>query len=204
MIHVLHRLSACVLGFFIVAHLINHIMALGGVESHISLMNSLRQIYRLPVVEGLLIFFVLFQVFSGVFFIRSRWGQWRGGYEKIQFISGLYLAFFLLNHISAVLLGRLIYGVDTNFYFAAAGLHANLINIFMVPYYFLAVLSVFCHFASAVHWMSRERLTVHSRNFVGCVIIMIGFVLSLTIILVYSGFVFPIDIPAEYQEIYKW
>ena len=186
MIHTLHRLSACLIGLFIVVHLLNHLLALGGIDAHIAFMESFRRLYRQPGVEIALLFCVLFQVCSGVFFIKRRWGQRQGFFERLQAVSGGYLAFFLLNHVGAVLFGRAS-DLDTNFYFAAAGIHVSPFQYFFVPYYFLAVLAIFCHVACAFHWLTRERLALHIRNRLGYLIICAGAGLSLTIVTSLSG-----------------
>lgn len=202
MLHTLHRLSACLIGGFIALHLFNHLFALGGVDAHIALMDSLRHIYRQPLVEVLLLGCLTFQICSGLLLIKRRWGQRRGFYERLQAISGGYLALFLLNHVGAVLFGRIQLNLDTNFHFAAAGIHVAPFQYFFVPYYFLAVVAVFCHIACAAHWLLRERLTLQARDRAGYVIISIGVVTSLLIIMALSGGLYPVEIPSEYRAMY--
>ncbi len=202
MVHTLHRLSACVIGGFIAVHLFNHLVALGGIDEHIAFMEAFRLIYRLPIVEVLLLSCVFIQVGSGFFLIKSRWGVRQDFYERLQAISGGYLAFFLLNHVGAVLFGRYFFNLDTNFYFAAAGMHINPLQYFFVPYYFLAVLAIFGHLACAFHWLSREHLVIETRNRLGYVIIAIGALASLLIVLAFAGSFYPVDIPTEYRATY--
>ncbi|WP_394234525.1 hypothetical protein [Pseudomonas anguilliseptica] len=202
MIHTLHRLSACLIGSFITIHLLNHLLALGSIDAHISFMKSFRQLYRIPVIEALLLSGILFQVGSGLQLIKNRWGERRGFYARLQAISGGYLAFFLINHIAAVLFGRTLLGLDTNFYFAAAGLHISPFQLFFVPYYYLAVLAIFAHVACALHWLSRERFTLEKRNRLGFLIIAIGALLSLLITLAMAGVFYPMEIPTQYAGFY--
>jgi succinate dehydrogenase/fumarate reductase cytochrome b subunit len=202
MLHTLHRVSACLIGAFIAIHLFNHLLALGGIDAHISFMESFRRIYRISVVEVLLLGCVLFQICSGIFFIKSRWGKRQGFYEKLQAISGGYLAFFLLNHVGAVLFSRTFFDLDTNFYFAAAGIHVTPFYYFFVPYYFLAVLAIFGHVACAFYWLSRKHLALQTRSRVGYAIISVGALTSLLIVLALSGVFYPVQIPAEYRATY--
>ena len=123
MLHTLHRSSAVIIALFALFHIANHAAAVAGVEAHIQLMDNLRQVYRLPLVEALLIGCVLFQVCSGLYFVIRRFGERHDFFDRLQAISGCYLAFFLLVHVSAVLFGRALLGLDTNFYYAAAGMH---------------------------------------------------------------------------------
>lgn len=74
MLHTFHRASACIIGAYAVIHIFNHLLAIQSVEAHIAFMDAFRHIYRLPVVEFVLLGCVAFQVISGVYFIKSRWG----------------------------------------------------------------------------------------------------------------------------------
>ncbi|MCK0155456.1 hypothetical protein MWU49_17200 [Alcanivorax sp. S6407] len=203
MLHKLHRLSACVLASFILVHLLNHLFAIQGVDAHIGFMESFRSIYRQTLVEALLLGCVLFQVGSGLVFLRRRWGQRSGFFDRLQALSGAYLAFFFLNHVGAVLFGRLVLGLDTNVYYAAAGMHVNPFQYFFVPYYFLAVVAVFGHVACALHWLLREKLALPNRNLLGYGMLLAGAVAGLLIVLALAGQLYPLTIPAEYLETYQ-
>jgi hypothetical protein len=109
------------------------LLALSRVEVHIQFMQSFRHIYRNPFIEVLLLASVTFQAGSGVYFIRNRWGQRHGFFERVQALSGGYLAFFLLVHVGAVLFGRSVLNLDTNFYYAAAGMHVPPFQYYFVP-----------------------------------------------------------------------
>lgn len=47
----LHRTNAKILGLFIVLHLANHAVLLAGRESHLEVMEFIRPIYRMGLVE---------------------------------------------------------------------------------------------------------------------------------------------------------
>ena len=148
-----HYYSGITLSLFIGIHLVNQAMALGGAAKHVALMNVLRGVYRHPIVETLLLLAVLSQFGTG---LRLAFGRKRStGVERLQAWSGLYLAFFLVMHVGAVMYGRSA-GIDTNFYFAAAGLADTTQSFFFIPYYFLAVSAVFLHVA-AVHYLKTGR-----------------------------------------------
>ena len=121
----LHALSALLLALFALVHLANHLAGLAGVETHRAVMQALRTVYRQPVVEALLLAVVSFQAVSGLVLVARGWKQRRGRIAWLQAGSGLYLAFFLLNHVGAVLAGRGLLGLDTDFHFAAAGFHIS-------------------------------------------------------------------------------
>lgn len=194
----LHRISGILLAAFVAAHLLNHAASLFGAEAHRRLMDALRVVYRHPVVETVLMGLVLVQVGSG---LRLFWaGRHRvgSGFEKLQRGSGLYLAVFFFIHLSAVWGGRLVFNLDTNFYFGVAGLNAFPFNLFFIPYYGLAVLSVFAHVASA-HRRKMQRAVLGltpRQQAVGIVAVGVFF----TLVLFYgltNGFR-GVVIPAEY------
>lgn len=140
----IHRTSAVVLLVFIAAHLANHLLALKGIEAHIAVMKQLRACYRHPFAEGLLLIAVLAQVITGsLLFWRTR-RSLRGFWPRLRTYSGLAIAFFLLQHVPAVLFGRLLQGFDTNFYFAAAVLQGGVHQYYFLLYYLVGVTSASC------------------------------------------------------------
>ena len=202
--HKFHRISASVLGTFILFHLLNHVLILGSVKQHIDLMEILRFVYRNLAIESLLLVCVTFQVSSGVYFVWKRRGQRSSIFEKAQAISGLYLAYFLLNHVGAVLFGRISAGLDTNIYYGIAGFHISPFHWYFVPYYFFAVAAFFVHVASAFHWLSRNEVTKKRRARLSYAIVLAGFVFSMILMLGFSGAFSEIVIPEQYKEIYRW
>jgi hypothetical protein len=72
-LHRLHRIGACVIALFLLGHLFNHLLAVRGIEAHLSFMRASRHIYRQPLVEALLLVCVLGQVASGAWLVRRRW-----------------------------------------------------------------------------------------------------------------------------------
>ncbi|MCR5889383.1 hypothetical protein LRS06_16730 [Hymenobacter sp. J193] len=153
-----HYWTGLLLSVFILAHLANHLVALWSVTAHLEVMEALRSVYRHPVVETSLLLAVVGQVFTGLrLYWRSRQQPRQPLAGRIQIFSGLYLAFFLLVHTGAVLTGRAWFGLDTNLYFAAAGINTFPFSLFFVPYYFLAVTAVFLHLAS-LHYLKGRRI----------------------------------------------
>lgn len=202
MLHTLHRASACLIGAYVAIHLFNHLLAIQGVEAHIAFMDEFRHVYRQPVVEALLLGCVAFQVGSGLHFLKSRWGQRRGFFERVQAISGAYLAYFLLVHVGAVLFGRAVLKLDTNFYYAAAGMHVPWVRLYFVPYYFLAVVAIFGHVACAIHWLTRDRFSELARDRFGHAVLAVGLLVSSLIVTAFAGGFHPVEIPAQYRATY--
>ncbi|MCZ8215599.1 MAG: hypothetical protein O9262_05125 [Cyclobacteriaceae bacterium] len=195
----LHYLTGIVIFTFIVVHLINHVFALWGAEKHIAVMHMLRSIYRNLVMEICLLLAVSIQVVSGVKLWISKRNAILSTFDKLQLWSGMYLAFFFIIHISAVLAGRFLLHLDTNFYFGVAGLNTFPINLFFIPYYSLAIISFFIHLAM-VHAKRMKWNVLHLTPRDQSMAIMV-FGVILTIIILYgltNGFR-GVEIPEDYQ-----
>lgn len=150
----LHRLSGIVIASFLLLHIVNHLFALGGPSLHITVMNLFRHVYRFLPIEILLLLSVVFQVISGIMLVIKKGFLKQPFYVVIQVLSGLYLAFFMIFHVRAVMLGRYKWNVDTDFYFAAGVANRYPEKLFFIPYYTLSLVCVFAHIA-CVHYIKR-------------------------------------------------
>jgi hypothetical protein len=197
----LHRASALVVIAYAIFHIGNHLSALHSVATHISVMSTLRVIYRQPVVEGLLLLCVLFQVASGLWMVVRGLAARVGRIAWLQALSGTYLALFLLVHVTAVLFGRAALSLDTNFFFAAAGFHVSPYEWFFAPYYTLAVLALFAHLGCAFYWQFQESAPRRAKVGLASALV-VGSVASLAISLSLAGKLQPVSVPAEYKATY--
>jgi hypothetical protein len=194
----IHGLSALLLAAFAVAHITNHLVGLAGIEAHIEFMRSFRGVYRIPVVETILLAAVAFQIYSGITFAVRGWKQRQGVIPWLQAGSGIYLAFFFLNHVGAVLFGRTVLNLDTNIYYAAAGFYVPPFQLFFAPYYFLGVLALFTHLGCALYRQMRTKSTFACGVAIALPMV-VGFVLSLIIVLMLAGAFYPVEIPPGYK-----
>ena len=181
---------------FVVSHLAVHLTALLGIDAHLATLKLVQRVYRNPVVEPLLIAALLTQVGLG---LRLGWTRWRSTkgdrLARWQLMSDLYLAFFILNHTGAVFYARYGIGLDTNFYWASGALIHPVAKWIFYPYYALAILAVFVHVAAAIRYRSGSdtgaRVTLGSGTFVAALILA-----------AFGGWLYPIVIPAHYQNYY--
>jgi succinate dehydrogenase/fumarate reductase cytochrome b subunit len=195
----IHFFSGITLTVFIGLHLINHNVSIASAERHIEWMNALRHFYRIPIIEFLLLVAVLVQMFSGLRLFLSKRKTIKIGFEKLHVFSGLYMAAFLVIHVSAVLAGRFILNVDTNFYFGAAGLNSFPVNLFFIPYYGFAILSFFGHVAAIHHSKMKNSIGGLSVDRQSYAILILGALVMLLILYgMTSGFA-GATIPEEYQ-----
>lgn len=183
----LHRGSALVLGLFLVLHLGNHLAGLAGQEVHRAVQQWVRPFYR-GWAEPILLAACAVQVATG---LRLAWARRRArGRGRLQPLSGAVLALFLLIHVSAVLTARS-QGTETDLAFAAAGMHAGAWWLFFAPYYGAAVLALGLHLS--VPLARRSRAAGHAA-------IGISALVALLILLLLSGAVTPLVIPAPLLE----
>jgi succinate dehydrogenase/fumarate reductase cytochrome b subunit len=197
----LHAISAVLIAAFACLHVANHLAGLSGVAEHIAFMEAARSVYRFPLVELALLSCVAFQIVSGLAFVVRDWKQRHGPIPWLQAVSGAYLSLFLVIHVGAVLFGRSVLNLNTNFYFAAAGFHVAPFQLFFAPYYFFAVVALFTHLGCAAYWHS-QRLPRVARAIVVALPPAVGAVASLLIVLSLAGVLFPVEVPAQYKATY--
>jgi succinate dehydrogenase/fumarate reductase cytochrome b subunit len=201
----LHRIAAGVVGMYALVHVVNHVAALGGIAKHIAFMRAVRHVTRIPAVEALLLVCVMVQAGSGMWMLlrRKRQGPRRLPFDRLQAWSGGYLAFFLAVHVVSVLAGRAVLGLDTNFYFAAAGLNIRPYPLFFAPYYGLAVAALFIHLACALRRRLPAALPLATRDRAAWAGIAAGAMLAVLIVAAFSGALFPIDLPPAYRATFS-
>ncbi|MEL6589820.1 MAG: hypothetical protein AAFQ68_07070 [Bacteroidota bacterium] len=192
----IHRIASLILVLFVCLHLFNHLWAWAGIDAHLQMMDSLRLIYRHPLVEGILFAAILAQIISGLWQIKGLSAAERRQ-NWLQVGAGLYLLLFLLAHTSAVLNARYVQGLDTNFYFASIVLLDHTSRLFFIPYYSLGVLAFFAHLGSGFQWYlpeAKRLLFVRSM-------LVVGLVIAAMIIVLFSGWMYDIPRLPQYESI---
>ena len=178
----IHYFSGIIISVFIGLHLFNHVYSLFGAAAHIHLMNDLRIIYRNPIAESILLAAVGIQIFSGTNLFLAKRKVATGFFEELQVWTGLYLAIFLMIHLSAVFAGRYLLDLDTNFYFGAAGLNVFPYNLFFIPYYGLAIISFFGHIAAVYSLRMKRDIFGLEPNKQAYFILLTGTVLAIVVL----------------------
>lgn len=188
---------------FAVLHLGNHLVALAGVPAHQQALEFLRLLYRHPLVEVPLLLVLAVQVVTGA---AGAWKTMRAEAHRrhpitsLQAVSGLVLGSFVLVHVAAVLLGRYAMQLDTNFYFAAAGLHTPW-AWFFAPYYFLGVSALGVHLGCVAQRRMPSRPSVLRRAAPG-LIAMTGVALAGCLVALMAGWLGEVRIPTQYLATY--
>ena len=194
-----HFLSGLIISIFVGLHLFNHFTSIFGVEYHITVMDKLRLVYRNVIVETMLLIAVLIQIVSGIkLFLLTR-KQKTKFFPKLQIWSGLYLALFFVIHVGAVLTGRFILNLDTNFYFGVAGLNTFPVNLFFLPYYSLAIMAFFGHIAS-IHTQKMSQVVFGlTARLQAQLLILLGVAITITIIYGLTNGFTGVEIPEAYN-----
>jgi len=197
----IHSISSLILTFFIVVHLVNHLIGIVGIETHRAFMEVTRLVYRNIVVESILIGVVALQIVTGLVLVwklrKSKKDFWR----KLQFSAGLYLAFFFIIHISAVMVIRHYHHIDTNFYVAAGSFLIQ--PWFFIPYYFMAIISFFIHLGSGLRMQLLKKQKIAAANIAALTAIMLATAVSIVIIFVYTEAFYPIHLPKGIFDLFS-
>jgi hypothetical protein len=195
----IHYLSGLAVSLFIGLHLFNHFCSIFGAERHIDVMNSLRFLYRNIFVETILLFAVFVQIVSGLQLFKLNKKNATSQFEKLHIWTGLYLAIFFVIHIGAILGGRFVLRLDTNFYFGVAGINSFPTNLFFIPYYGLAIFSFFGHIASIHYKKMKFNILKTTPRQQAKVILYFGLVLTIIIFYGLTNHFQGVTIPSEYN-----
>lgn len=200
---VFHRISAVYISIFVAIHLLNHLWSIWGAADHIQLMNSLRVYYRNIFAKILLLTSVAIQIISGIQLYTINKSKAKTGVEKWQQWTGLYLLLFLVIHLSAVFAARLIFHLDTNFYFGVAGINTFPINLFFIPCYALAVISLFGHLATIHARKMKHQFFGIRPTQQAILIITIGIVVTFVLFYGFTNKFKGVEIPTPYRILSK-
>lgn len=195
----IHRASGTLLAVFIILHLGNHISGIFGESTHIMVMDRLRVLYRNRIVETLLLLSVVMQIVSGLRLYFTKRGNLLTQFDKIQIWAGLYLSFFLLIHLTAVLAGRFVLDLDTNLYFGSAGINTFPFSLFFIPYYSLAIVSVFGHVAAVHNSKMKMNIAGLTPLYQSRIILAVGVILCLFIFFGLTNQFQGMKIPSAYN-----
>jgi hypothetical protein len=191
----IHRSVAILLLAFVVSHLLVHLTAVISADHHMAALDFVQAAYRHPIAESILVFAILTQIVTGARRLRFRN---IAGWALLQVISGCYLLVFLFMHTSAALYTHHVFGLETDFYWAAGSLHFSPIKYGFAVYYFAAVLSVFVHIAAAVHfgWQSAPKHLVIGLPILGAGI-------AALIVSAFAGVFYDIEINDDVKAYYE-
>jgi hypothetical protein len=148
-----HGVTAlCILCGFLVAHLVNHDLALWSVKLHGTVMKFLRLWYRSQWVEPALLAALVVMICTGVSMVARYSRRRADGYRVLQMSTGVFVGVFLCSHVMATLIGRH-HGLETDWSFAAGPtslLDGVGIRDRLIPHYVFAVFFLTLHVGCGV------------------------------------------------------
>jgi hypothetical protein len=192
-VRMIHGISAlAILLVFLVGHMANHVVGIWNLAGDIEVMNVLRTIYRVQWLQPEIVGLFVFQIVSGLVLLGSRMTRKTDLFGVLQTTSGMYLATFLISHMTAVfVLGRIVLKVDTNDAWAAglpAGMVADLWNTRLIPHYSLAAFLLIAHLGCGLRGILLDHAWSRSvSNRITAVITGIGAAVATVIILALLG-----------------
>ncbi|MFT4506000.1 hypothetical protein [Caballeronia sp. 15711] len=156
--------AAAILVLFLIGHIANHFVGLVGADAHVEVMKALRHVYRASLVEPVLLAAFAFQIVSGSFMSWRFTARATDPFRSFQIASGVYLMFFIISHVNAVLvLARGVEHIDPGWGFAIGaptGLIHDAWNIRLLPLYSIAVFFLLSHLGSG----ARVVMLAHGRR----------------------------------------
>ena len=205
-----HKINALILMAFAVLHIGNHMFLVAGRETYNHVQDLVNNIYRLPVVEPLLIMSISMQVFVGLVLIvrslrqkpkRKFWK--RGFWEKLQIISGLVFAWFVVEHLWALGLVRWFTDLHTTFYWPASVMNDAPFVYYFAPYYFFGVLALCTHIGIGLRYWAVDAGKPKLGERLGFGAIGIGIICGIVIVLSLTGRFYDITLPPEWVDYLK-
>jgi hypothetical protein len=178
-----HRVAAVIILAFAIMHLGNHLLAVFSLDLHREVQLWLRRVYKLPPLEGLLLGAVAVQLAAGSWLVVRGPGVRTETFALLQLGAGLYLAGFLVLHVSAT--AFLVPGLT--FHGASGGAAGLWAAPSFLTYYALGPLALFTHVACAVRALLTPRLGLPRAGKVGQVVIAAGLATTLVIGLALAG-----------------
>lgn len=198
----LHKVSAAVVFAFLCLHMGNHFIGLEGREAHAQFMDAARLIYRHPVIEMAVLLAFVIQIISGIALVRAVWRGKKDFVHQLQAASGLVLVLFLLVHLAAIAYGRLVLNLDTNFYFAAAGLLTPGWMYAFYGYYGAGLFALFVHMGCIAYDIFKKTNKPLGYVFLAG-ITGAGAYATWLLLMMYSGHLYPVALPDAYAQMFS-
>ena len=180
-------LALTVLLIFLISHLINHLLGLWSPATHGRVMHALEGIYRASVVEPLLVLCMLLLIVTGVTLAWRHTAIQGDGYRRVQTLTGVYLAAFILSHLTAIFVfARMLLHLHTNdwSYISSApeGMLRSAWSLRLIPHYAMAVWVVVTHVGLGLRGVLRAHGVAESRaNFLAKSMSAVGAIMSIAI-----------------------
>ena len=197
----LHKVSAGFVFAFLSLHFANHLIGLTGLDAHAQFMDAARLVYRHPVIEMAVLLAFVVQIITGIPLIAKIWREKKDFIHQLQAASGLVMIVFVLLHVAMIGIGRLVFNLDTNFYFAAAGLMTAPWDKWLYAFYGAGVFALFVHFG-CIFYDIYKKTNKRAGWFFLALILLGGGYITWQLLMMYSGHLYPVTLPDDYTRLY--
>ena len=198
----LHKISAVVVFAFLCLHFGNHFIGLEGRDAHAQFMDAARLIYRHPLIELAVMLAFVLQIISGIALARVIWRDRKDFIHQLQAASGMALVVFLLIHLAVIAYGRMVLNLDTNFYFAAAGLMTPGWMYVFDGYYGAGIFALFVHMGCIAYDVFKKTNKPVGYVFLAGITGLGGYAAWL-LLMMYSGHFYPVTLPDAYAQMFS-
>lgn len=155
-----HGISASlILVLFLAAHLVNHAAGLWSGMAHLDVMKAVRQLYRAPVIEPLVLALIAFQIGSGAILVRRRLRSPSDIFGTLQTMTGVYVGIYFLAHLTAVFSARYA-GTDTDWNWLTnhdRSMLASLSGLRLIGHYWFGPVAIATHLGCGLRMVLREH-----------------------------------------------
>lgn len=188
-LRMIHGTSAlCLLVGFLVAHLINHVLAIESVKLHGSAMEWLRFWYRSEHAEPILFVLLLVMIATGTPLVADHSRRSSDMFRIVQMATGVYIAVFLCAHLLAVV-GARSAGVETDWFFATGPDGLLYGRGMLIPYYIFSVFFLVLHVGCGLRIvLLKHGVTEVTANKTLHVAMAAGFIVTTLIAIAALGF----------------
>jgi len=195
----LHKVTAAVVFAFLCLHFGNHFVGLEGREAHAQFMDAARLIYRHPIIELVVLLAFALEVITGIALARVIWRNGKDFVHQVQAATGMVVALFLVIHLLTLVYGRMVLNLDTNFYFAAAGLMTPGWRYAFYGYYGAGIFALFVHMGCIAYDIFKK-----TNRPVGYLFLAgttgLGAYATWLLLMMYSGHLYPVALPDAYAQ----
>ncbi len=201
-----HKFNAFVLMAFITVHFINHLSGVFGIKTYNAVQDVFRTVYRFPPIELILLLVISSQLVLGaILLVRSLRRGWpKGFWAWTQVLSGGLFFLFMVEHLYALFMARLVFHLDTNFSWPASVMSGPPFTYYFIPYYFLGVLAVMTHIGTGMRFWALDAGRETLGNWIGISFMLAGALIGAAIIPILTSALYPIPLTQEWLDYLRY
>ncbi|MGD9800207.1 MAG: hypothetical protein AB7F91_00830 [Parvularculaceae bacterium] len=185
----LHRASALVLSVFLAAHIGNHIVGVFGLETYFRYLTAVRQVYRHPIGEPILIGLIIIQMITGLAITVSAFQrrERRKLLSWIEIVAAWMFFVFITIHLASIAVTRFYFDMETDFLWVATMMRPSPLQPYIIAFHFLGIVVVTTHMGIGFRFLLTAIGLRRIGNLIATFIAGAGFIAATIAIIVYTG-----------------